>query len=305
MLVTDRDCIIADYSIRSYRKIYRQKRAYGCRHFVLFIYLNCLSEKNVRRYKKKWASYPYTVVYDNAGKISKGEHPYPGQQIVSPEGVTRSCDDYAECYDELWSTELIKFTTPYIATVDADFEVLYPDFYFYLFGELDTHPEYIAASSNHSATAVLYDTYSRRNIVLHERNHTWFCIYRREAFTISTRSHYYYETGTSADEILAFDSAAYFQHDLRINHNYLFAVLPGRFRSSFIHYGAASKNKSLHNRNIGFYRRVSILRTVGVVYGSKSRVASLLNKIIMKTTSILFDGYLSRFRQERSRYVFN
>lgn len=304
MLVTDRDCMIADYAVGSYRKIYRQKKAFGFQDFVLFVYLNCLSERNILKYKKKWESYPYTTVFDNANKISGPARPYPGKPIISPEGVARSCDDYAESYDELWTTELKKFKTPFVATVDADFEVLHPDFYFYLCGQLRQHADIIAASSSYTGTGLLYDSYSKRNIILTERNHTWFCIYKREAFAISARSHYYFETLTSKGEILAYDSAAYFQHDLRINHRYRFAVLPERFRYSYIHYGAASKNRSLNSSNIGFYRRAVILNTVGCVYGIKSKPALLINKITRKIAFVLFGTYLNKIVAERSRYIY-
>lgn len=33
-------------------------------------------------------------------------------------------EDINENYDELWTSELLKFNTDYVATVDADFKVL-------------------------------------------------------------------------------------------------------------------------------------------------------------------------------------
>ena len=304
MLVTDRDCMIADYTISSYLKIYKQRKTFGYQDFVLFIYLNCLSERNILKYKEKWASYPYTSIFDNAEKISASERPYPGQPLVSPEGVARSYDDYAESYDELWSTELVKFRTPFVATVDADFEVLHADFYFYLFGQLEQHADLIAASSNYNGTALIYDSYSKRNIILNERNHTWFCIYRKEAFSISSRSHYYFETHTSKGEISAYDSGAYFQHDLRTNHHYKFAALPKKFNCSYIHYGAASKNRSLNSGNVGFYRRAVILHAVGLVYGSENKLSCWINKITRKIAGVLFATYLNKITVERSSYIY-
>lgn len=146
MLVTNRDCIIADYAIKSYQKIHDQKRPFGYKDFVLFVYLNCLSEENKNQYLKKWKSYPYTIIYDNADKFEGAPKPYPGMKIVSLEGFEITCDDYAESYDDLWSNELRKFQTPFIATVDADFEVLNADFYFYLLDQLKDNPNLIAAS---------------------------------------------------------------------------------------------------------------------------------------------------------------
>src|SRR4028118_13435 len=136
MLVTNRDCIIADYAINSYQKIYNTKLNFGSCDFILFVYLNCLTEENKNKYYGKWELYPFTFLYDNTSKIKPEDFPYPGQPIISPEGVARSRDDYAESYDELWTTELKKIQTPFVATVDADFEILHADFYFYLMEEL-------------------------------------------------------------------------------------------------------------------------------------------------------------------------
>lgn len=215
MLVTNRDCIIADYAIKSYNKIFKVKTKFGFEDFTLFIYLNCLSPENKAYYLERWKQYPYTILFDNIVKINDFNNPYPGQKIISPEGITRSRDDYAENYDELWTTELGKFETPYIATVDADFEVLNADFYFYLLRLLDENREYIGASASYSDTAYKFDTYSKRDIVLFERNHTWFCIYKKEAFNISKISHFYYEELNNEGNVVAYDSAAYFQNDLK------------------------------------------------------------------------------------------
>ncbi len=305
MLVTDRDCIIADYAIKSYHKVYVQKTEFGFQDFVLFVYLNCLSVENKNKYVKKWQAFPYTLLYDNAEKIESIGRPYPGQQIVSPEGIVRSRDDFAESYDELWTEELKKFNTPFIATVDADFEILDADFYFYLLQQLKENRRHIGASCSYDVTAYLYDTYSKRNIILSERNHTWFCIYKKEAFELSPTSHFYYETHTNEGKVLAYDSAAYFQHDLRTKHQRTFAVLPGAFESSFVHYGAGSKNKSLNSENIRFYRNVFLLSRIGLFYGKGNLAKILINTLIRKIVGKMFSRYLNRFTRERSVYVYD
>ncbi len=305
MLVTDRDCIIADYAIKSYHKIYVRKTEFGFQDFVLYVYLNCLSEENKNKYAKKWEAFPYTLMYDNAAKVESTDRPYPGQKIVSPEGIERSRDDFAESYDELWTDELKKFNTPFVATADADFEILDADFYFYLLQQLKENPGHIAASSSYDVTTYLYDTYSKRNIILSERNHTWFCIYRKEAFKLSQISHYYYETVTSEGKVLAYDSAAYFQHDLRTKHQCTFAVPPKAFESSFVHYGAGSKNKSLNSRNIRFYRKVFLLSTIGLFYGRGNLAKIFINTLTRKIAGKLFSRYLNRFTKERSVYVYD
>ena len=305
MLVTNRDCVIADYAISSYKKVYKEKREFGHTDFILYIYMNCLSTDNKERYQSKWASYPYTTLFDNSARIDSSAPPYPGQQITSPEGIERTRDDYAESYDELWTTELKKFTSPFVATVDADFEVLHADFYFYLLSHLKRNQSYIGASTSYSPTTDLLDTYSQRNIRLHERNHTWFCIYRKEAFQTSNISHYYYEKHDDNGTVLAFDSAAYFQHDLKINHNLKFFTLPPEYASSFVHYGASSKNRSLTEKKIGFYRFAFLCTSAGVIYGKDNkRCTKLINKSAKKIAGKLFHKYLNKYTVERSTYNF-
>lgn len=303
MLVTERDCIIANYAIKSYEKIYDRKRDFGHTDFTLFVYLNCLSNPSKKKYLERWSAYPYTVIYDNADKGLSGL--YPGQQLVSPEGISRTRDDYAESYDELWSTELGKFNTQFIATVDADFEILDADFYFYLVDELTNDPALIGASSSYSPGALLFDTYSKRNINLQQRYHTWFCIYRNEAMKLSNVSHFYYEETSPEGVIISYDSAAFFQHDLITNHNRRFAAVPQEYNGSFVHYGAASKNKSLNNKNIGVYRHIFILCSVGIFKGkSKNRLSEWVNKICRKLATKLFGQYLNKLVRERSTYIF-
>lgn len=303
MLVTNRDCVFADYAVRSYGKLRQGEGRAG--DFVLFVYLNCLSAENKARYARRWASYPYVEVFDNAERVA-GRDLYPGQEIVSPEGVARQRDDYAENYDELWTSELRAFQTPLVATVDADFEVLHPDFYFYLRDALAADARHVGASTSYDATARQYDTYSRRHLVLHERNHTWFCIYRREAFELSGVSHFYYEEENADGETIAFDSAAYFQHDLRARHGRTFVSLPPAFDRSFVHYGAASKNTSITPRNAWLYRAVFLWSTVGVFYGSGvGRVGSAVNGVVRRLSRAVFRGRLERVAAERRTYVYD
>lgn len=105
MLVTNRDCIIADFCIKSYQKIYAVKKSFGYKEFTLFIYLNNLSEENKEKYLQKWSNYPFTSIYDNAEKLATmTEKPYPGQIKLSPEGIPRNTEDYTKSCDELWMT---------------------------------------------------------------------------------------------------------------------------------------------------------------------------------------------------------
>lgn len=304
MLVTERDCVIADYAIRSYQKIYESDLKFGGKDFTLFIYLNCLSEASKRKYLSGWESLPYTTLFDNAEKVRSMKALRPGEEIISPEGVVRQRDDFAESYDELWTTELKKFNTPFIATADADFEILNSDFYFDLMRKLEKDSSAIAASSDFSETKRLYETYSKREIVLNQRNHTWFCIYKKEAFQKSPASHFYHEAKNAEGELICYDSAAFFQQQLR-DKNYIFLSSAPAYQSSFVHYGATSKNRSLTSENIGEYRKAFLLVTVGLFHGKTNLITRMLNKISKYIAIRWYAKYLSVYTKERSVYIYD
>jgi hypothetical protein len=307
MLVTNRDCIIADYAIRSYSKLYNKRSDYGNKNFVLFIYLNCLSQENKKRYVKKWTSYRYTKIFDNSIKVENFKKMFsPGEKIISPEGIATIREDFTEHCDEVWDSELKKFDTPFIATVDADFEILNPDFYIYLINQLEKQPNLIGASTCFNPTEFVYDTYTKREAILNERNHTWFCIYKREAFHLSTTSQFFYEAVTENKQLSIFDSAAYFQYDLKTNYKKEFLTLPKEYRHSFVHYEAASKNKSLNRFNFIFYRFVFICINVGFLRGKTSNNYFIrCNEFFRRLSRKVFGNYVQKLRKERSTFVFD
>jgi len=304
MLLTNRDCLMADCAIKSYSKLWDKKRKFGYGDFILFVYCNCLSNTNKEKYIVKWKQFPYVSLFDNEEKIAAAGTAFqPGQIIVSPEGILRKRDDFAESYDELWTTELKNFKTPYIVTADADFEILNPDFYFHLMDEIESNPFFIAASTNYDETRLVFDTYSNRNILLHERSHTWFCIYKREAFDKSNVSHFYYEENNDG-MIHAYDSAALFQSRLR-EKGFGFYTLPKSYCNSFIHYGAGSKNKSLTEKNFKFYRAASILTECGLLHRKSSRYLYKLNQIVKTICVKTIGKYLSKYKVERNKYIWD
>ena len=188
MIVTERDHLIADYAIRSFGKIYHADDP-RAKSFVLHIYLNCLSDATRWRFRDPWFELPWVQGFANTERAAQ-RNLVQGERIVSPEGIPSVRDDANEKYDELWSSELLRFETKYVGTVDADFEVLAPDFFFAALDELEQDAEVAGCSTDHSATSVVFDGFSGRTIRMHERWHTWFCLYRRSALARSTVSHF-------------------------------------------------------------------------------------------------------------------
>lgn len=298
MLITDRDCMIADYAIKSYQKIYAYKGKPYYKDFVVYAYLNCLSEAHKAIYIKEWKKYPYIILFDNIEKI-KHEEIYPGKIITSPEGISKQLEDFAENYDQLWSDLLPTFETKYIASVDADFEILNADFYFNLIRGLDANTNAIAASSDYSLDDYVFDTYSQRNLLLKERNHTWFCIYKKQAFELTKISHFYFEEKGEDGQMIAYDSAALFQSALR-KAGKAFLDSPMVYYSSFVHYGASSKNKTLNRSNIKYYRTAFILTYKGLLLGKSNKIKRIINRICRTLASRLFKNYLLEKKNERA-----
>jgi hypothetical protein len=301
MLVTNRDVSIADYAVKSYKKVHDEFK--DKLPFVLYIYCNCLTEDIKQKYIPKWTQYDYVQLFDNYAKTQL-MNIRAGETITSPEGVDRVRDGWCENYDELWTSELRKFQTDYVATVDADFEILSPYFIGEMMDALDSDPQLIGISSDYFAGhSKYYDSYSGRVINLAERWNTWFCIYKREAFNCKT-SHFYYEEIDPNGETLVFDSAAYFQHRLITDFAYRLSVVDSKCRDNFIHYGALSKNKTLNENNIWLYRQAAILRRNGLrIPLNDTPVAKVFNKFVKKAADLFILTYFHE--AERSRYDFS
>src|SRR2546423_1696208 len=84
---------------------------------------------------------------------------------------------------------------------------------------------------------LLPEQYTGNTIILNERNHTHFCMYKRMAFERSQVSHAFHRELLSEGPVerTCWDSAAYFQKSLR-DQGLRFDYLHGKFRRDFIHY---------------------------------------------------------------------
>src|SRR5262249_30737136 len=147
MLVTNRDALMADYCVKSYQSLHKKFK--DEMPFVLYIYCNCLDCATKQKYVPQWSRFSYVQIFDNQEKM-KNIKIRAGETITSPEGIDRVRDGWCENYDELWTSELKKFKTDYIATVDADFEVLKPNFIKNMIDVLDQDPNLIGMSSDYT-----------------------------------------------------------------------------------------------------------------------------------------------------------
>ena len=302
MLVTNRDALIADYCVKSYQSL--QKKFNDKIPFVLYIYCNCLDDVTKQRYVSQWSRFSYVRIFYSQEKLANIKIS-ASETITSPEGIDRVRDGWCENYDELWTSELKKFKTDYIATVDTDFEVLRPDFIKNMIDVLDQDPNLIGMSSDYTpAQYARFEPYSGRVINIAERWDTWFCIYKTQAFACSTSSHFYFEGADPTGEKLCFDSSDYFQHRLITDFGYRFAAVDPKFRKQFIHYGAFSKNRSINEVNIGLYRRLAILRQNGLeTHFEDLPAVKSVNKIVRAGARRFMLTYFNE--SERTKYDFS
>ena len=286
MLVTNKDCVLANYSIHSYRKLWKIYDS-----FVLEVYANCLKAERKSRYFPQWEKLPYVSIRDNEanGKLARKK----GEKFLSPDGRQFQYDESCEHYDEVWTREHQLAKTPFWATVDADFELLAPQFMVEMINTLRADPVLAGISSDYASTADVYDTFSEQMIRLNERWHTWCCIYRRETGRyLREVSSFFFSTIMPGGMPHSFDSYARFQQHL-IHSGYRMAALPDRFQRQFIHYGGFSKNRSVTEKNVHLYRHLAIAAKRGIPLPLGGKLDWLVRCTSAHIFNRLFSGALA------------
>lgn len=247
MIVTPRDAVIADYAVRSFRKLH------GREDFRLRVYSNYLLPRQKEHFFPRWEREPFV-------DLQRNDHQDPDVESIKGRIDRENLEGPFEYCDPIWDRELPRLETPFVATVDADFEILRPGFVSLMLRALRADPRLMAFSTDYSPAAVTWEPYKGHHILLNERNHTWFCIYRREAFEVSQVSHAYHREllDEGPVRISGWDSSAYFQKALR-DQGYRLEYLHGRLRHQFIHYGAFSKNTTITRQNVALFRAFALV----------------------------------------------
>jgi hypothetical protein len=245
MIVTPRDVVIADYAVRSYARI----RGLD---FSLLVYSNYLLAEQKAYYFPRWQALPFV-------ELARNSHHDADLASISARIHSDSLEGPFEYCDPIWDRELRKIDTPFVATVDADFEILRPAFVELMMQRLRAEADLVGMSTDYSPTEVVHEPYSGNTIILNERNHTWFCIYKRLAFERSHVSQAFHRemlVGAPVERN-CWDSCAYFQKSLR-DQGLRFEYLHGQHRRDFIHYGAFSKNTTVTRDSVGLFRLFAI-----------------------------------------------
>jgi hypothetical protein len=259
--VTPRDVVIADYAVRSYAKLKEVD-------FSLLVYSNYLLPEQKAYYFPRWEALPFV-------DIARNLHHDADLHGINSRIKADALEGPFEYCDPLWDRELRKIHTPLVATVDADFEILRPRFLGHILRRLRAEPDLVGFSTDYSPTDVVHEPYSGNTIVLNERNHTWFCIYKHMAFERSQVSQAFHRemlTGAPVERN-CWDSCAYFQKSLR-DQGLRFDYLHGKYRRDFIHYGAFSKNTTVTRETVALFRLFAIVEN-----GVPGRVARVLRRV--------------------------
>jgi hypothetical protein len=246
MIVTPRDAVIADYAVRSYARVRNLD-------FTLHVYSNYLLPEQKAYFFPRWERLPFV-------QIARNSHQDADIAAIGSRIDAERLEGPFEYCDPIWDRELGKFTTPFVATVDADFEIIRQTFVHVLMRRLRGEPDLVAMSTDYSPSGVVFEPYTGNTIILNERNHTWFCIYRHQAFEVSQVSHAFHREMLVGAPIErnCWDSCAYFQKSLR-DSGLRLDHLHGKHRRDFIHYGAFSKNTTVTRESVATFRRLAIL----------------------------------------------
>lgn len=240
MLVTDRDMVIADYTVRSYAKI-------SAIPFKLVIYSNWVLSSLRARYFTEWRKLPYVEIWENPEHTDERK---PQERYL--------WGPFELCYT-IWDRELKKLTgTRYHATVDADFEILKPDFIYEMMRRLEANPKLIAMSAEYNPKVAEYmDSFSGELITLNERWQTQFCIYKREALACPESHIYHVDIQDGPVPRNVWDDAGYFQRALKLM-GYELEAVDRKYAQSFFHYAGFGQNRHIDERNIASYRRLQL-----------------------------------------------
>lgn len=264
MPVIDSVAIMADYTIASYAKL-RDSHI----PFTLLVYPNFLSPRIKEKHIPKWKRYEYVEIADTAEQEAT-TRPSPWKEeddhivaeyhvgaLQSGSRVYKWLGPW-ERHDVILDTELHKIDSEYVATVDADFEILNGDFIGYIIERMEQNPNLKVVSSDYSPTSRYNSSIFRTGYCyLHERYSAWFCVYKREALLFPESHRYRDKFDPASGEFYAWDTSAYLQQRLREERGYEMEAIAG-FDRSFIHYGAFAKNRSITSRNVSIYRALKL-----------------------------------------------
>ncbi len=297
MIVTEPSVPIADFCIRSYKRL---KKCHFS--FELIVYGNNLSVKTKKHFYNAWKRLDYVHLVDNDAYLTDS-YPIVGNHITTPEGIQRQLYGNYELCGTIWTRELPQIPSPFVATVDSDFEILSPEFVELAHKMLLEDSSLAGVSTDYSPdNEKFYNPYWETTHFLHQRWHTWFCMYRKECLQ-SDVSHYLYQH-IGPHGLQVYDCAGYLQASL-IKKGWHFSALSSKMSRMYLHYVAFSNNTKINEQNIQAYHRYMVWMRRGLIpclgfKGSRGRLNRWWGYLIHELYVRRFGGV----NQDREKYNF-
>jgi hypothetical protein len=298
MIVTNRDIFIADASVCRFKALYKKYRE--AVPFTLLIYANGLTAGNYERFCRKWEKQPYVQIkkYETESKY------VPGSVVENfNKSATKLIEGPYKPGAVIWDEELPKISTPYFCTIDADFEILKPEFIKVMVDILENDNGLAGISTDFTPTQPYFDTYINSTIIFHQRWNTWCCMYRKEVNECK-ESHFARKT-TYNDGEHSHDDTGYFQELVQEKLNLRFDVLNNCWQKDFIHYGAFSKNRDVKGYlPTLLYRILAQLRKKGI-NGSANIFWKYPDLLVKKCAAVVFSFIYNKSVTKRLQWDFS
>lgn len=319
MVVTNRTIYLSDYCIKSYVLAYNHlKTKYDVE---LKVYLNCVNLFKYQKYIDKWKKFDFVVIEFSELKFTDFE--FDGSHYILKLNGKKYLYPFEFC--EPFDREFQNFKSDYFINVDDDFEILNPRFISKILNVLDEKSNLGILSTNRTSTSNYYDNFTEDEIILHERNDTWFCAFKKESRVLGVSTHpvdqfiydngdvfiwdyentdwnTYFEKGKKKGigKRHVWDGNAFLQEKIREKFNSKIIALSdidSKFELDFIHYASFTQNNSIDSPlKVYFYRKLAINNKVGFKYLPKK-----LNNIAKKINNKLFKLYFQNAINERKR----
>ncbi|HOS16410.1 MAG TPA: hypothetical protein PKX15_05330 [Bacteroidales bacterium] len=319
MIVTNRSVYIADYCISSIIKVLDiLSNDY---HVQFKIYLNCLNTNKYEKFIAKWKNNKYTEICFS--ELTPEDFTFTKGIYKAKNGKVYNYPlEFEEPFDKTYKNS----NANYFIAVDSDFEVLNPILVLDMLKYMEAHPDLPIFSTDRTETSQYFDSYSGDEIVLHERNDTWFLIFNNNYKVNNISCHpvdfyikpngekIFFQFGKDNwNEYIdnckkqngkrqVYDGTAWLQHQIRSIYPFEIISIKDvhpKYDHMYIHYGAFSQNNSINSPfKIKIYRYLTIRRKIGFVFLPDS-----LNKKVKVIYKKISDFYFVKSNEERKKQM--
>lgn len=265
------------------------------------VYLNGLSSLEMTKFRQKaieteWLSVRFNSIAES--ELTDEIRAQVGDWYQTPEGHREFREGVYENCGEIWTREvpsLREFLT--VILLDADCEILDFAVVAELVQPIIRNPAVAVSSAESSDDQQIFDTYSGRIMTLAGRHHTFLSAYRVSAFSV-------YSNFAPVEEevegnLKFFDHAAYLQK-IFVENGLKLHSLNGKSRRKYLHYGAFSKNQSLHGFTLRFYRVLTLGAHNGFFHAHGLSSLGKFTRHLFRLLSYLL--VVSRIAKERLEY---